>query len=156
MLYVWRSYNPLHRFLFLWKDSACDEEIEGKKGCWRKVTERGDDSAPADVMEISMRRADDSRHVDGRIPRKRRESARGSWRRQGWRMLSTWWARDHIGAKRGYWRMQDRWLKIPKKRRERSHGKFWSIRQLVHIGLMMESFYGTCIQSGRKEGSVGY
>jgi len=101
-------------------------------------------------MENSMRRLMTQR--GWKSTEKRRESPRGSWWRQGWRMLSAWWARDYIGAKRGCWCMQDRWWKIPKKRRERSHGKFWSIRQLVHIGWMMENFDGA--HTGKEEGRV--
>jgi len=40
-------------FYFLWEGSACDEYIDGK-------LLRDDDSAPADGIKISMRRADDS------------------------------------------------------------------------------------------------
>ena len=104
-------------------------------------------------MEISMRRADDSRHVDGITEKeevKRPRFVAAERLADAKRMTGTWLY--IIGAKRRYWSMQDRWWKIPKKRREHSHEKFWSIRQLVHIGWMMENFDGA--HTGKEEGRV--
>ena len=60
-------------FLFVWEDSACDEWIDGK-------LLGDDDSAPADGMEISARRADYSEAREWEITEKE----------EGRRLLMQW------------------------------------------------------------------